>query len=343
VLHAFAERVAPWQFRWTPSAATQHDHDLSQSNLRSTPWLHRRATADYNGWWMCLIPTVVLREVGLSLPVFIKWDDAEFGLRAAAAGFPTVSLPGAAVWHVPWTDKDDSVDWQAYFHARNRFVAALLHSPFEHGGRMVRESLAIQLKHLMAMQYSAAHLREQALVDVLAGPDRLHATLPTQLQEVRAARATFDDAQVAADVGAFAPVRPTKVRKREPRTAKPTSQAAVLVTAALGLARQLTPVPAGSRDRPEREVPAADAGWWSLSRLDSALVSTTDGTGVSWHRRDRARSLAAARRAAQVHQQLLREWPRLAAEYRATLPDLVGVDAWRKTLDLPLPDEGNPA
>ena len=343
VLHAFAERVAPWQFRWTPSAATEHDHDLSLSNLRSTPWLHRRATADYNGWWMCLIPTVVLREVGLSLPVFIKWDDAEFGLRAAAAGFPTVSLPGAAVWHVPWTDKDDSVDWQAYFHARNRFVAALLHSPFEHGGRMVRESLAIQLKHLMAMQYSAAHLREQALIDVLAGPDGLHATLSTRLQEVRAARSTFDDSRVAADVSEFAAVRPARPRKREPRTAKPTSQAAVLFTAALGLARQLTPVPAASADRPEREVPAADAGWWSLSRLDSALVSTTDGTGVSWHRRDRTRSLAAARRAAQVHQQLLREWPRLSAEYRAALPDLVGVDAWRKTLDLPLPDREDTA
>lgn len=42
VLHAFAERVAPWQFRWTPAPATEHDHDLSLSNLRSTPWLHRR-------------------------------------------------------------------------------------------------------------------------------------------------------------------------------------------------------------------------------------------------------------------------------------------------------------
>ena len=144
------------------------------SNLRSTPWLHRRMDVDYNGWWMCLIPVDVLRDIGLSLPLFIKWDDAEYGLRAAAAGYPTVSLPGAAVWHVPWTDKDDSVDWQAYFHARNRFVAALLHSPFAFGGRMVRESLAIQVKHLLGMQYSAAALRQQALRDVLAGPERLH-------------------------------------------------------------------------------------------------------------------------------------------------------------------------
>ena len=338
VLHAFAERVAPWQFRWAPAAATRHDHDLSRSNLRSTPWLHRRAAADYNGWWMCLIPATVLRDVGLSLPVFIKWDDAEFGLRAAAAGYPTVSLPGAAVWHVPWTDKDDSVDWQAYFHARNRFVAALLHSPFEHGGRMVRESLAIQLKHVVAMQYSAAHLREQALLDVLDGPARLHAALATSLDEVRAARGGFDDARVAADPQQFAAVRPARPRRRDPSTGKPSSRAATVVTALLGMARQLTPVPAASRERPEREVPAANAGWWTLSRLDSALVSTTDGTGVSWHRRDRGQALTAARRATAVHRRLLREWPRLAAEYRAALPELVGADAWRKTLDLPIQD-----
>ena len=37
---------------------------------------------------------------------------------------------GCRVWHVPWTDKNDGVDWQAYFHHRNRFIAALLHSPY---------------------------------------------------------------------------------------------------------------------------------------------------------------------------------------------------------------------
>ena len=115
-------------------------HDFLSSNLRQTSWLHRRCDVDYNGWWMCLIPTSVIREIGLSLPLFIKWDDSEYGLRAKAHGFPTVSLPGSAVWHVSWIDKDDLVGWQAYFHARNRIVTALLHSPYEFGGRVVRES-----------------------------------------------------------------------------------------------------------------------------------------------------------------------------------------------------------
>ena len=122
---------------------------------------------DYNGWWMCLIPVETLRTVGLSLPLFIKWDDSEFGLRAKQAGYPTVSFPGAAVWHVPWTDKNDGVDWQSYFHHRNRIIAALLHSPYERGGRMVRESLNHQIKHLVSLQYSTAEIRHQALLDLV--------------------------------------------------------------------------------------------------------------------------------------------------------------------------------
>ena len=79
-------------------------------------------------------------------------------------------MPGAAVWHIPWTDKNDALDWQAYFHQRNRFVAALLHSPYERGGRMVRESLNHQIAHLVSMQYSTVELRLMAMEDVLDGP-----------------------------------------------------------------------------------------------------------------------------------------------------------------------------
>ena len=134
MLHAYAEHVQPWRFWWESTKGTRPDHDLANAPLRTTSWLHQRADADYNGWWMCLIPTSVVRRIGLSLPFFIKWDDSEYGLRAKRAGVPTVSLPGAAVWHVPWTDKDDSLDWQAYFHERNRLVAALIHSQYRHGG-----------------------------------------------------------------------------------------------------------------------------------------------------------------------------------------------------------------
>ena len=88
VMHTFGERVARWRWFWGPAPGTKHAHNFARKPLRSTKWLHRRIDVDYNGWWMCLIPTRVIREIGLSLPMFIKWDDAEFGLRAGAASRP---------------------------------------------------------------------------------------------------------------------------------------------------------------------------------------------------------------------------------------------------------------
>ncbi len=95
---------------------------------------------------------------------------------------------------MPWSDKNDALDWQAYFHHRNRIVAALLHSTYPKGGRLLRESRNNQIAHLVSMQYSTAELRLLAMEDVLAGPDKLHAMLPTRLGEVNALRKQFSDA-----------------------------------------------------------------------------------------------------------------------------------------------------
>src|SRR5260370_10080202 len=119
---------------------------------------------------MCLIRTQITRELGLALPVFIKWDDAEYGVRARDRGYPTVSMPGVAAWQAPWTDKTDAQDWQSYYHLRNRLVAALLHSQQPRGGKLVSECLERQLQDLLSMQYSTAALKLLAIEDRLTGP-----------------------------------------------------------------------------------------------------------------------------------------------------------------------------
>ncbi len=62
--------------------------------------LHQCVDVDYNGWWMTLIPTKVVRQLGLSIPVFIKWDDSEYGLRAKAAGYrrSPCPVPRSGTW-----------------------------------------------------------------------------------------------------------------------------------------------------------------------------------------------------------------------------------------------------
>jgi galactofuranosylgalactofuranosylrhamnosyl-N-acetylglucosaminyl-diphospho-decaprenol beta-1,5/1,6-galactofuranosyltransferase len=67
-LHSFGEIVQPWRFWWQTRLDGYSQWDFAARNLRSSRWLHKRADVDFNGWFMCLIPRVVLEEIGLSLP-----------------------------------------------------------------------------------------------------------------------------------------------------------------------------------------------------------------------------------------------------------------------------------
>ncbi|MBB6628992.1 glycosyltransferase [Nocardioides sp. KIGAM211] len=330
-LHSFGEIVHPWRFWWQSPPDVYSDWDFAARNLRSSRWLHKRVDVDFNGWFMCLIPRQVLEEIGLSLPLFLKWDDSEFGLRAKAAGFPTVTFPGAAVWHVPWTDKNDALDWQAYFHQRNRFVAALLHSQYPKGGRLVRESLNHQIAHLVSMQYSTAELRLMAMEDVLAGPEGLHALLATRLADVNAFRKQFSDARLEADPDAFPAVR----REKPPRKGKDASEVpgrlAQLVSAGLQPLRQLKAPRALSREHPEAEVRAMDAKWYRLASYDSAVVSMNDGTSAAFYQRDPEQFRDLMKRTLAIHERYRREWPQLAEQYRASLAHITSPEAWDET------------
>ncbi|WP_337924948.1 glycosyltransferase [Arthrobacter jiangjiafuii] len=340
VLHTFGESINEWRFYWGPNQETKEAHDFSASNLRTTPWMHRRVDVDFNGWWMCLIPTSIIREIGLALPVFIKWDDAEFGIRAKAHGFKTVSLPGAAVWHMPWTEKDDTIDWQAYFHQRNRWVAAMIYSPYKKGGNLMKESFAVDVRHLLSMQYSAVELRLEALEDVLKGPGHLHPTIKTKLPQIRKRRSEFSDAQVSTEVGAFPSVQRVRPPKRGIQPTAPRTMRVALTKAVTGAVRQIAPVREKALEHPEAVVPAMDARWWRLSQLDSALVSSADGTGASWYKRDNAKFREMVARSLKLHKELLQNWDRLSDEYRTELPRYTSPEAWSETFAAMAVDPG---
>nr|MBA2558744.1 glycosyltransferase [Propionibacteriales bacterium] len=315
VLHAFGETVAKYRWFWGAAPNTVHGHNFSKRSLRSTQWLHRRIDVDYNGWWMCLIPTKVIAEVGLSLPMFIKWDDAEFGLRAAEAGYHTVTLPGVAVWHVPWHEKDDTIDWQAYFHRRNRIVAALLHSPYERGGRLVLESFETQIRHLLSMQYGPAEMGLMAIEDILEGPQRMHRDVRMRLAELRELRKSYDDSTSASDLDDFPAAKRRKPPRRGREPTAPTGRLGRGKTMLAGAVRQVLPVRETARQAPEANIAHVDLKWWLLSQFDSALVSSADGTSAAWYKRDPELFRELLTRSLAVHARLARQWPQLVEMY----------------------------
>ncbi|MDR7185340.1 galactofuranosylgalactofuranosylrhamnosyl-N-acetylglucosaminyl-diphospho-decaprenol beta-1,5/1,6-galactofuranosyltransferase [Microbacterium trichothecenolyticum] len=335
-LHAWAEVVDDEPFMWRALYQDKLPHDFSVANLRQTPMLHQRLDADYNGWWMCLIPVSIVREVGLPLPAFIKWDDAEFCLRARSAGYPTVSMPGVALWHVSWVGKDDSIDWQAYFHARNRIVAGLLHSDVPSGGTLIRHSRRVDLKHLMMMQYYPVALRHQALRDVLSGPQHMRANLATAMPHARAVAKDFAETVVHRDNGVPLRSRRGRVVFKTPRRNEldnPTGFRLRLFTATTLVSHWFHKPRPENVHQPEVEFGKGDAYWWRLPSYDSALVNSADGSGKNVYTRDRRQFRSMLLESVRLHLRLQREWPRLAARYRSAGAELTSQAAWRSTFE----------
>ncbi|MBK4139116.1 glycosyltransferase [Corynebacterium macginleyi] len=344
-LRTTGEQVNRSDFMWGAAPHAVYDHDFAKYPLRAigtrethldpkkydSRALHRRVDVEYNGWWMCLFPRVVAETNGQPLPLFIKWDDTEYSLRAARNGFPTVTWPGAAIWHMAWADKDDAIDWQAYFHLRNRLIVASLY----HDGAVAGITKSIfksTLKHTMCMEYSTMAIQIEAMKDFLAGPDHLFDILDTSLPRIAEIRKNYSDAvviesadQLPAPTGA--PGVPTRnIGGRLGKVKK-------LPWMAKSLKHLLSKEDPAHHAKPQLNLTSEEAHWFTLSRLDSATVSTAGGTGVAFRKRDRdlAKDLIAESR--RLLKEIEENFDELRAQYRAALPELTARSSWKKVFD----------
>jgi galactofuranosylgalactofuranosylrhamnosyl-N-acetylglucosaminyl-diphospho-decaprenol beta-1,5/1,6-galactofuranosyltransferase len=331
-LHSMGQVIDLASCYWRPAPGAVTDHDFGTESLRETEELHLRINTTYNGWWMCLFPREVVQRTGYPLPLFIKWDDAEYSLRALENGFPTVSLPGSAVWHMPWTDKNDATDWQAYFHTRNRLVLAALHSPYDIRSTLVKQGLKLSLRHLLSMEYSTVAVQQKALEDFIAGPSKLFDSLRTALPDIQRLRKTYSDAQVSESAREFPPPTFDMVRA-EVMLKPPLGAASIAAKASKALLHNLRPPLEESVRRPQINVPATSARWFLLGNLDSATVSNADGSGVAFRKRDPKEFRQLMARVVRNYRRLGQEWPRLKKVYRDAMPELTSVESWRKVFE----------
>ncbi len=314
--------------RPTPLPGLGYNHDFASAALGNSAELHRRHDAGYNAWWMCLIPTGVIAELGLSLPFFIKWDDMEFGLRAARAGYPTVSLPGVAVWHQAWDDKFSWRSWEEYFSERNRWLALMAHQPG--AGSVPLRSFLVDVGMILSLQYSSAALRIQARQDALRGLAALPAELPTRLGEVRQLRGTFDDADKRAQATDFPPATGSFDGLIEDEL-ELHGLGDVLAAARVGLRQLLMPVRGSALTAPQVELTGREAIWRQFRRVDSALVAYPDG--YTWLRRNQALTWRLLWRSATSVVRPAFGWARRHHQLRHELPLAASPREWRTTFD----------
>lgn len=330
-LHVMGEVIKRENFMWTAAPNVEYDHDFSKKPLRKSKLLHRRIDVDYNGWWMCLIPRQVAEEIGQPLPLFIKWDDAEYGLRARAAGYPTVTMPGAAIWHMAWTDKDDAIDWQAYFHLRNRLVVAALHQPDKHGvTALVADTVKATVKHLLCLEYSTVAIQNLAIADFLAGPEHVAELLPTALGTVHALRKEYPDAVVLPSSTSL----PLPSREDVGNVSLPTNKVAIATRLAKGLVHSVKKSKPEHLETPQLNVPTLDARWFLLSQVDGVTVTTADGRGVVYRKRDPRIAARLFKESLRLRRELAERFPELKREYKAAVPELTSKERWERVFGI---------
>ncbi|QRY62475.1 glycosyltransferase [Gordonia sp. PDNC005] len=332
-LHCMGEVIDHHKFMWTAAPFVEYDHNFAKYPLtdrENSKNLHRRIDVEGNGWWMCMYPREVAETIGLPLPLFIKWDDWEFALRAARAGYPTATVPGIAIWHMAWSDKDDAIDWQAYFHLRNRLVVASMYKDGSIDGILTSMAKATA-KHLMCLEYSTVAIQNEAIRDFLAGPDHIRSILPTALGKVAGIRKQYPDAVVL-------PSAQDLPRTSGEATAlgvnAPQGAVAKVKTLAKVLLNNARPADPRHHETPQANYPPIEARWFSLGRVDGVTVTTADGRGVVYRKRDRDTMVELGRESAELVRELRERFDEMRVEYRAAHDDLVSKESWARVFGI---------
>jgi galactofuranosylgalactofuranosylrhamnosyl-N-acetylglucosaminyl-diphospho-decaprenol beta-1,5/1,6-galactofuranosyltransferase len=283
----------------------------------------RRLDAGYNGWWSCLIPYEVVKAVGYPLPFFFQWDDAEYSYRARGHGFPTVTLPGAGVWHADfhWKDWDE---WHRYFNLRNSIITAALHSPFNLN-LLSRVLLAQLVRYLLGMQYGLSATLIKAVEDFLEGPEMLRDGGVAAMKEIRRIRDAYPETKrhKATDVPGIAS-NDIGIINSAPR---PSLQRLVLIK------RILDRVLGRSRHS-LGAIPIDEAHWWHVALFDTAVVTDANQEGVRVRTYDRVKMFELAKRGAKVIQRLRKEGAAVQEQYKRAMPELTSRENWKRLYEL---------
>lgn len=323
VLYTQGERFTRNNVWMKPSQNLDYNHDFAAITLQDCPERHQRIDTDYNGWWMSLIPTAIMKEIGLSLPVFIKFDDTEYSIRALEHGYHTICLPGVAVWHQAWHDKDPSRTWEEYFFQRNRWICGLLHCTrpsLRFAIEMLRSDLASGLK----LAYSAMHLHHMGLQDILRGPQYIVDSMPQKLGEVRKARQSFSDTQPVSDEALISEVLREHVSPFTAHDAKALRKTQKRATIKALFAHERH----AKNPRPEVAIPAQDVSWPSFVGVNTAIVTAPDGTTLNLFQRDSKLFRKMLRTDVFLALKMLRKWKKLSREYRSY--DMASVESWEQ-------------
>lgn len=119
----------------------------------------------YAAWWYCCIPISVIKKNGMPLPFFVRFDDAEYGLRCKPK---FITLNGICIWHLAFFTRYNA-GVERYQNMRNGLIGqAITHvAPLTNFEKELRRNVMMEL---VKFSYKDAELVCDGIEDFLKGP-----------------------------------------------------------------------------------------------------------------------------------------------------------------------------
>lgn len=275
----------------------------------------RIGPSDWTGWWFSIFPRKIFEE-DLPLPVFIRGDDIEFGLRLKKKGTNSRYMPGWAIWHEPFGSPLARVpDWIHYYNTRNGLVHRALHSDTVDAGLLAWQIFHQQFNHYAyTFQYGVAELLLDGAEDFLRGP---HSLLAEPLCSKHAR--VVELASIAA---------PERLQGVDPAGPAPRVPWWVLLAGALTLHGHL--VPSFLSRRGPLAVQKGELRRRHAFGRETLVVS--DRHGAASYARKRSKLLALRRRRNRLKKRFTKEYAQAAEMWRSGITELQSRSTWRDIL-----------
>ncbi len=134
------------------------DHDLPRST-------------NYFGWWYFSFSRSVYDLIGMPLPIFVRGDDVEYGIRISKRPIKYVTLLGCGVWHEDFMKKKITLVMD-FYSTRNMKIINILY-----GQRSLRtllfKALEYVFNNLLLYRYTQARIYLYSWADFLKGPEHI--------------------------------------------------------------------------------------------------------------------------------------------------------------------------
>lgn len=156
---------------WNKGNLVSHKCGLDLRSLDACLYNEFEEKCDFNAWWFCTIPMCTIRENNLPLPIFIRGDDVEYGLRNMKH---LILMNGICVWHEPFEYKYSSSMF--YYIFRNRLIDNATNHKFYSEKELLADFKEQFFRELFTLRYKNAQLLLDGVNDFLKGVDFLKAT-----------------------------------------------------------------------------------------------------------------------------------------------------------------------